>query len=495
MSDENKYIAFDLGAETGRCVVATLRDRKIELNEIYRFNTHSIKYEKGFYWDILNIFEEIVRGLEKARMAFGPRFDGIGVDTWGVDYVLLDADRRIIGYPYHYRDDRTDGIMDETFRLIPREEMYRRSGIQFAQFNTVFQLLSEKKRKSSFLNLANKLLLLPDFLNFLLTGEIKSEYTIASTTGLTDPFKRNWAWNLIDKIQIPSGLFSQMTEPGTVLGRLLPDIAEKTGLDADVPVIATAGHDTASAIVAVPSDDSGNWAFLSSGTWSLMGVELDKPFLSARAMECNFTNEGGLAGTTRFLKNIIGLWPLQECKRYWSGKSTEYSYSALTELARSEGAANAWIDLSDPRFLKPDNMPQKILDFLKEFGQTPKSEIGYIAKVILESLAFSYRNVMRELEDITGKRTDRIYVVGGGTQNDLLMQLTADAVGCKIISGPVEGAVVGNVGVQAIATGAVAGLHEWRQVVADSFRLCVYEPGDSVYFAKNDKAYRALLAD
>ncbi|MGC8595993.1 MAG: rhamnulokinase [Candidatus Kryptoniota bacterium] len=495
MTTEKKFIAFDLGAESGRCVVVTLKDRKIELNEIYRFNTPAIKYEKGFHWDILRIYEEILTGLAKARASFGPHFEGIGVDTWGVDYVLLDPEGRIIGYPYHYRDDRTDHIMEEAFKLVPREKIYKRTGIQFAQFNTVFQLLSEKKKKSSFLTLADKMLLLPDFINYLLSGEMKAEFTIASTTGLADPLKRDWAWDLIESFQLPKKLFPEMIEPGTVLGTLLPSIAKRTNLDPDIPVIATAGHDTASAIVSVPSDGKSNWAFLSSGTWSLMGVEVNRPFLSHRAMEYNFTNEGGVAGTTRLLKNIVGLWPLQECRRYWSAKSEEYSYSVLTDLARKEWPVNAWIDLDDPGFLKPDNMPEKILAFLSKSGQRTKSSIGYIVMVILESLAFSYRRAKKELEDIIGKRTDRVYAVGGGTQNELLMQLTADAVGCTVVAGPIEGAVVGNVGVQSLAVRAISNVDEWRHIVADSFQLHLYEPTGSSYFIDNEKAFREILSE
>lgn len=495
MDAEKKFIAFDLGAETCRCFVAILKDRKVELNEVYRFNTHAIRYEKGFHWDILHIFEEMLTGLSKARAIFGPHFDGIGVDTWGVDYVLADPEGRVIGYPYHYRDDRTDGIMEEAFKLIPREKIYKRTGIQFAKFDTVFQLLSEKRRKRSYLDLADKMLLLPDFMNYMFSGEMKSEFTIASTTGLADPITRNWAWDLIEDLQLPSRLFAEIVEPGTVLGTLLPSIAKRVDLDPDTPIIATTGHDTASAIVSVPSDDKTNWGYISSGTWSLMGVEVNKPVLTPRAMEYNFTNEGGAARTTRFLKNITGLWPLQECRRYWSGKSVDYSYSSLIDIARKQGPAGAWIDLNDPRFLRPDNMPDKILSFLNQSGQAAKTGIGYVVNVILESLAFSYRMVRKEIEDTTGSRIDCIHVVGGGTQNELLMQLTADAVGCTVVTGPIEGAVVGNAGVQALAVGAISGIGEWRRIVADSSRLHVYEPGDSHYFDENEEAFRAVLSE
>ena len=495
MTAEKKFIAFDIGAETGRCVVITLREKRLNLIEIHRFNTHAIRYEKGLHWDILQIYEEILTGLAKANAASGPFFDGIGVDTWGVDYVLVDPEGRIIGYPYHYRDDRTDGMMNEAFRLVEKEKLYERTGTQFAQFNTLFQLLSEEKKKATFLMLADKMLLIPDFINYMLSGKIRAEFSIASTTGLVDPLTRDWAWDLVERFELPSHLFPKMIEPGTVLGPLLPSIAGKTGLSPNTPVIATAGHDTASAVVSVPADRNTNWSFLSTGTWSLMGVELDRPLLTTRAMQSNFTNEGGVSGTTRFLKNIIGLWPLQECRKYWSERSNRYSYSALTELAKKEGFVRGWIDLNDPRFLKPGDMPQKILSFLEESKQVTKSEVGFIVGVILESLAFSYRRTKKDIEDVKGSRIEKLYAVGGGVQNDLLMQLTADALGCAVLAGPIEGAIIGNVGVQAMATGAVADLGEWRSIVANSFPPKVYQPRGSHYFEENERAFLGILGD
>ena len=493
MSQERKFIAFDLGAESGRCVVVRLKDKKLTLNEVHRFVTHSVRYEKGFHWDILALYKEILKGLSEAGKAFGSQFDGIGVDTWGVDYVLVDAEGRIIGNPYHYRDDRTDGVMEEAFTIVREEKIYAKTGIQFAQFNTLFQLFSEQKRSSSFLCLAQKMLLMPDFMNSLLSGVAKAEFSIASTTSLTDPVTRDWAWDLIDTFQFPRQLFQEMVEPATVLGTLLPSIAKNTGLGSDIPVIATAGHDTAAAVMSVPADSRANWGFLSSGTWSLMGVELDRPMLTPAAMQHNFTNEGGIAGTTRFLKNIIGLWPLQECRRQWAENSVDYSYAALTDLAEWQGFVKAWVDLNDPRFFKAGDMPNKVLAYLEETGQPAKSDAGYIVRVILESLAFSYRKTWKEIETLTGRRLTKLHAVGGGIQNELLMQLTADALGCQVFAGPVEGTVIGNGGGQALATGAVSDLEEWRRVVANSVSPKVYQPGDSDYFNDRDDAFEALV--
>ncbi len=489
---ENKFIGFDLGAESGRCVVGKLSDNKLTLHEVHRFTTHSIKYDEGFHWDILAIYEEIKKGLINAQKEFGSEFDGIGIDTWGVDYVLIDKDGRIIGYPYHYRDDRTDDIMKQAFQILPKEEIYSKTGIQFAQFNTLFQLISETKQKSNLLNITDKMLLIPDYLSFLLTGKKKAEFTIASTTSLLDSSTRKWSWELIDAFCLPRRIFPEIIDPGTTIGNLLPSIANQTGLNQNIPVIASASHDTASAVASIPAFEN-NWAFLSSGTWSLMGVELKQPLLTCEAMEHNFTNEGGIENTIRFLKNIIGLWPIQECKRYWHERSKEYSYSELTSWASANGFAKAWIDLNDPRFLKAGEMPEKIISYLKETNQQVKSDIGFVIRVVLESLAFSYRNTLNEIETISGKKIKRLHSVGGGIQNELLTQLTADAIGRDVIAGPVEGTIIGNLGVQAIATGAIKDLYTWRMIVANSFELKNYKPQNSIYFNDNENCFKKIL--
>ena len=487
-----QFIGFDLGAESGRCVVGKLNENRITLHEVHRFTTHNIKYTNNFVWDILAIYREIIEGLTKAQQLFGSNFDGIGIDTWGVDYVLLDCENRLLGYPYHYRDERTDKMMEEAFRVVCKEKIYDRVGIQFAQYNTLFQLLSEKKRESNLLNGTDKMLLIPDFLNSLLSGEKKAEFSIASTTSLADPIRRNWSWELIDEFGLPRDIFPEMIEPGTILGTLLSSIAKQTELNENIPVIAVAGHDTASAVACVPASEN-NWAFLSSGTWSLMGIELKQPLLSSKAMGFNFTNEGGVEKTTRFLKNIIGLWPIQECKRCWQKESKEYSYPELVSMAEDLGSANAWIDLNDPRFLKSCEMPEVISAYLRETGQTDRDDIGFIVRVVLESLAFSYRDTLNEIETITKGGIKRLHALGGGIQNRLLVQLTADAIGRNVLAGPIEGAIVGNIGVQAIASEAVSDIHEWRMIVANSFDLKLYEPINSDYFNRNEQRYRSIL--
>ncbi len=487
-----RFIGFDLGAESGRCVVGTLHDGKVSLDEVHRFTTHTVRYHGGFHWDILAIAEEMLKGLVNARKSYGPDFEGIGVDTWGVDYVLVDRDGRVLGYPYHYRDDRTDTMMSEAFAVVPKETLYAKTGIQFMQFNTVFQLLAEKKRSLNLLGPAGAMLLIPDFFNFMFSGVMKSEYTVATTTGLIDPARRTWSWELIGEFGFGRHIFPGIVEPGTILGPLLPGIASMTGLNPRIPVIATACHDTASAVVSVPATE-GSWSFLSSGTWSLMGVELRHPVLTPASMKYNFTNEGGVDGTIRFLKNIAGLWPVQECRRCWMEEKKEFSYAELSLMAGEAGFAGAWVDLADPRFLKAGEMPEKILAYVKEAGGEAKTGPGWIVRVVLESLAFSYRKTIKEIEEVTGVRIDRLHAVGGGIQNDLLAQFAADATGLTVYAGPVEGTIVGNIGVQAVARGIVSGYPGWRKIVAGSFDLKVYRPRDTAYFDANEEAYGRIL--
>ncbi len=488
MDKTQKYIGFDIGAESGRCVVGILKNKQFELTEVHRFATPFVHYNGHYYWDVLAIYQELLQGLTQAQKKFGSRFDGVSVDTWGVDYVLLDAGDRLLGYPYHYRDGRTDGIFDKAFQIVAKEKIYRKTGIQFMQFNTLFQLFAERQQKLNLVNIAGQLLLMPDFLLFLLSGKKVGEYSIVSTSNMADPYKRNWAWDLIDAFELPRKIFPKIVEPGTLLSSLLPEIAQKTGVHRDTPVIAAVSHDTGAAVAAVPAQN-GNWGFLSSGTWSLMGIELKEPLINREALSSNFTNEGGVGKTIRFLKNIIGLWPVQECRRYWAEQGKEYTYTELAQLSKQNGHTQAWVDPDDPRFLKPGEMPEKIIRFLEETNQPHKENAGWIIRCILESLSFKYRMTLKELEKITKSRTDRLHAVGGGIQNEVLNQLTADAIGIEMIAGPVEGTIVGNIGMQAIATGAIADIPELRKIVAASFNLKLYKPDNSDYFNRNEKNY------
>ncbi len=492
MNEDKKYIGFDLGAESGRCIVAIMKDKKISLHEVHRFTTHTIKSGNSLHWNVNAIFDEIHKGLNKARNRFGADFNGIGIDTWGVDYALINNDGNDIGNPYHYRDDRTDEMMDEAFRIIPKDELYLKAGTQSAQYNTLFQLLAEKKYGLNLLDYTDTFLLMPDYFNYRLCGNKKSEFSIASTTNLANPVTRDWSWDLIKIFDLPKNIFPIMVEPGTILGKLLPSIADSVGLNSNIPVIATTGHDTASAVAAIPALDT-DWAFISSGTWSLIGIESNQPIINSNSYKHNFTNEGGFNKTTRFLKNIVGLWPIQECKRYWGKIDKEFTYTELVSLAAKTGFTNSCIDLNDTRFLKPGNMPHKVLDYLKETNQNHVNKPGFITGVILESLAFTFRKTIKEIEEVTGKNIERIHIVGGGIQNELLTQYTSDATGKTVIAGPVEGAVVGNVGVQAIATGAIKDINELRNIVAGSFSLKEYKPINTKYFEDNEENYDRIL--
>jgi len=491
MAEVKRYIAFDLGAESGRCVVGELKNDTLDLDEVHRFPTHTVTYNRDLFWDILAVSEEMKIGLSRAAQKFGARFDGISVDTWGVDYVLLDRDGWLLGYPHHYRSCRLDGMMEKASKVVPREEIYSRTGIQFMQINSLYQLLAEKEQQLNLLDVADQVLLMPDFFHYLLSGIKKAEYTIVSTTQLSDPRSRDWSWELIKRFGLPERVFPEVVEPGTVLGHLLPEIAEKTGLDAEIPVIAGASHDTAAAVASVPASQ-GSWAYLSSGTWSLMGVELERPLINQQSLRRNFTNEGGVLGTTRFLKNIMGFWILQECRRVWEKDGSAYDYSTLARLASQEMPTEAWIDPNDKRFLQPGDMPRKVISFFKETDQTCRDEIGWITRCILESLAFKYRMTFKELEELTGKRIDRLHAVGGGIRNELLCQMTADAIDREVVAGPVEGTVVGNIGMQAIATGQLTGIEALRNVVRKSFDLLTYQPKQVAYWEKHEESFRSL---
>ncbi len=487
-----QYIGFDLGAESGRCVVGTLGEEKLQLTEVHRFPTPNFYFRGHYFWDVLAIVGELETSLRAAVRQFGPHFEGVSVDTWGVDYVLLDADNRVLGAPYHYRDARTDGMIDKALRKISKAELYGKTGTQFVPFNTLYQLLAEKEQTSSWIRLAKRLLLMPDFLLFVLSGVQKAEYTIVSTTSLSNPINRKWAWELIDLFEFPREIFPEINEAGTVLGPIDGDIAGRTGVSPDVPVIASASHDTAAAVASVPAEDE-RWAFLSSGTWSLMGVERKEPILTEQALSYNFTNEGGVNGTVRFLKNIMGLWPVQECRRFWKNQGETYSYEELKQMAAANGFANAWIDVDDWRFLRAGHMPQKIAEYLKETGQSVREEKGWLIRVVLESLAFKYRTTLQEIERVTGERVERLHAVGGGIQNELLNQLTADAIGRPVVVGPVEGTIVGNIGVQTIARGDLSSLAALRKLVRTSFPLQTVLPKNPDYFDQNENAFRKIL--
>ncbi len=487
MAKSATYLAFDFGAESGRAVIGELTGGKVSLREIHRFPTGGTILPTGMHWDVLGFFGEIRNGLRMAA-AEVEELKGIGIDTWGVDFGLLDKDDVLLSNPWHYRDARTDGMLDYVFDLVPREEIFNQTGIQFMQLNTLFQLAAMVKQQSSLLDNAKRLLMIPDLFNFWLTGVKANEFSDATTTQFYNPREGRWATELLDKLGIPSGFLGEIVPPGTLLGPLHPSMQEQTNLGA-VPVIAPATHDTGSAVAAVPARGT-NHAYISSGTWSLPGLEVKEPLVTEAALKYNFTNEGGVDGTFRFLKNVMGLWLIQECRRTWEREGEVLDYVTITRMASEAKPFLAVIDPDAELFLKPGDMPARIAQFCQESGQQVPTSKGELVRVALESLALKYKWTFEKLQEIRGGKLDTIHIVGGGGQNRLLSQFTANACGVPVIVGPYEATALGNILMQAIATGELAGLSEAREVIRDSFGLETYTPEDTGAF---DEAYKTFL--
>ncbi|MCF6285104.1 MAG: rhamnulokinase [Candidatus Hydrogenedentes bacterium] len=485
MKDLYRFLAFDLGAESGRAVLGTLQGSKITLEEIHRFRTEGLVMLGRRQWDLARIYEEMITGMTKCAREHTADIDAIAIDTWGVDFGLLDSEGHVLANPVHYRDKRTEGMFEAAYAKVPKEEIYKATGIQFLPFNTSFQLLALVEANSPQLAAAKDLLLMGDLLAYLLCGKKACEYTNASTTQLLDPHTRTWNDDLIKRFGIPREILSDPVDPGTNLGFILPEIAERTGINPNTPVIAPGTHDTASAVVAVPATrDSGNWSYLSSGTWSLLGAELDEPCITDASMAQDFTNEGGVGGKIRFLKNIFGLWLVQECRRSWERQEgSKLDYSVITEEAAQSEAFRSIINLDDPRLFAPDDMPSLIQEICREVGQPIPETHGQIIRCALESLALKYRETLKALDDTLGRKTDTLHIIGGGTQNKLLNQMTADACGVRVVTGPVEATVLGNIGVQAMAVGALDSLDAVRKVIGDSVTLDTYTPQNTEKWA------------
>jgi rhamnulokinase len=470
-SDSNKaYLAFDFGAESGRAVLGRLNSGILSIQEIHRFANEPVEYGGSLHWDAPRLWWEVrkaFRGLEAQEL------HGIGVDAWGVDYALIGERGELLQNPFHYRDARTVGVMDEIFRMVSKADIYKTTGIQFMQINTLYQLFAAQRDTPQLLRAARYLLTMPDLFHYWLTGNAVCEQTIASTTQLVDVSTRTWATGLMDQVGLPSHLPAPVVEPGSILGYLKSGLGHHTAL-AGVPVIAPASHDTASAVAAVRGRE--DTAFLSSGTWSLVGIELDRPIVTPEAMRLNFTNEGGVNGTTRFLKNVMGLWMLQCCRQSWCGRGRDYSYPELIESCEQQPAFAHLVDPDDASFLRPDDMCSAIDRFCAKTGQPSPQTPGAYARTVLESLALKYRLVIRNLERLTGKTIRQVRVIGGGSKNRVLNQFTADATGKKVLAGPAEATALGNLGVQILATGGANSLEEVRGMIDRSFPTELFEP-------------------
>lgn len=467
------FMAFDLGAESGRTILGEIREKKILIRELTRFANGPIQVSGHLHWNVYSLFEEIKRGMRACISQAKVKPESLAVDTWGVDFGLLAEDGALLGLPYAYRDARTQGAMEEFFERLPRQLVYELTGIQFMAFNSLFQLFAMVRDRSPLLEAASDLLFMPDLFTHFLTGERTSESTIASTSQLLDPRQQTWSEPLLRSLGIHPEILPDILTPGTVVGPLSPEVAESTGLG-EALVIATASHDTASAIAAIPASGS-HWAYISSGTWSLMGVEAPQPIITKEALAGNFTNEGGVAGTTRFLKNISGLWLLQQCRKEWMEK-TPASYEELTRAAKEAPSFKAFVNPDWPIFLNPPSMPGAIRDFCLKTNQIPVQSPAETVRAILESLALKYRFTLDELRRTTARPIERIHVIGGGARNELLCQFTADATGLPVVAGPIEATATGNIMVQAMALGYVKSLEEIRQVVLNSVELKTFEP-------------------
>ena len=483
-----RLLAFDYGASSGRAILGKFDGEKLALQEIHRFPNEPVMIGDHLYWDILRLYHEMKQGILKCSLSASKDIASIGIDTWGVDFGLLDSSGKLLGNPYHYRDINTDGMIEEACKIVPRREIYERTGTQFQVFNSLYQMLSMKINQSPLLEKASTMLHTPDLLRYFLTGEKSSEYTIASTSQMLDPESGNWAHSLLEKMGIPRHILPDIVNAGTMAGRLTSRVSSELGVGS-IPVVAVAEHDTASAVVSVPAS-KGKYAYLSSGTWSLLGVESGRPVINEDTYHLNYTNEGGFNRTIRLLKNIMGLWIYQECKRTWDKSGRPASFDELENGALKAEPFMAFIDPDDLSFLRPGGMPEKVREFCRKTGQKIPDSKPQMVRCIMESLALKYRMALEGLEQITGYSIPVLHIVGGGCKNTLLSQFTANALGRPVITGPIEATSSGNLISQLIALGEVKSLAEGRALIKNSFPTVEYTPFEA---ASWDMAYERFL--
>jgi len=483
-SQQQRYLALDLGAESGRGVVGTFDGRTLALEEIHRFANSPVRLGETLHWNLPHLVTEVRAAI--GRAAQGGSLTSLGVDTWGVDYGLLGPDGGLVGLPVHYRDARTNGMVEKVYGIVPRSEVFARTGIQTMQINSLFQLAAQAERNPKLLEATKTLLFIPDLIHYYLTGRADAEYTIASTSQMYDSRAEGWATGVLERLGIPTHLLPPVLPAGTEYGTLLPPEAEATGAG-PVPVIAPAGHDTACAVAAVPAEGDAGWAYLSSGTWSLLGVEVPSPIITPETEAANLTNEGGVAGTIRLLKNIGGLWLVQECRRAFARQGTERTYDQLARLAADAQPLEAVVDPDHPSFLAPADMPKAIRERCEATGQAPPEGIGATIRCCLDSLGLKYRLVLETMERVTGTPIRTLHIVGGGSQNRLLNQIAADATGRVVQAGPVEATAIGNVLLQAMTGRELDSLADLRAVVRKSFPIETYAP-DPAMRARFDEA-------
>jgi len=494
MANRKTYLAVDLGASSGRLVAGRFDGAKLSLQDVNRFENGGVRFNDRLQWNLPGLWQHIKDGMRKSRIEFGDTIASIGVDTWGVDFAMLGKHNEILANPYHYRDAQTAGILPSVFEVVSREEIFQTTGLQFMELNTLYQLIAMERANSPILEMADSMLLMPDLFHWLMTGVKTNERTNASTTQFFNPMKNEWAVDLLAKFNVSDRFLQEITPPGTNIGKLLPGLQEETGLKT-IDVILPGTHDTASAVMAVPTVSTGStdWCYISSGTWSLMGVETQTPLINERVGELNFTNEAGVGGTTRLLKNIAGLWLIQECRRIWQEEGRKLEWFHLVEAANESPPLAAFIEPDLARFVSPKSMPNEIRAFCRETNQTVPESDGAIIRCALESLAMRYRMVLEWLEELVGNRIETIHIVGGGTQNELLCQMAADACGRRVITGPIEATAIGNLMQQLIANGDVDSISDARQIIANSFDLTTYEPQNAAVWNDAYPRFREIL--
>jgi len=489
---EKTYLAVDLGASSGRAMLGRFDGERLTLEELHRFENGPVEIDGRLFWDLLRLWAEVKRGLRAAGEKTNGMLTSVGVDTWGVDFGLLARGDELLGNPYHYRDARTNGMLEKAFGIVTREEIFQQTGLQFLQFNTLYQLLAMKLSGSPLLDVAEALLMMPDLFHWFLCGVKCNEATIASTSQFYNPVRKDWAVELLPRFSLPTRVLGKIVPPGTVLGPLRSALVAETGLT-KTSVVLPASHDTGSAVLAVPADSAfhpSKWCYISLGTWALMGVEEKQPIITDQVLRLNFTNEGGAGGTIRLLKNIAGLWLLQECRRVWNLAGANLDWEAINQLAAQAPPWQAIVDPDAPEFLAPENMPETICEFCRRTGQTPPADRGAIVRCALESIALKFRHVLGMCEELTGGRIDTIHIVGGGVKNRQLCQAAADACNRRVLAGPVEATAVGNLLMQAVAAGDLGSIADARQVVARSFAIEEFTPRDT---ASWEEAYGRFL--
>ncbi|MBN1396143.1 MAG: rhamnulokinase [Pirellulales bacterium] len=485
---QKAYLAVDMGASSGRHVLGLFDGNILKLEEVYRFDNGPVETDGRLYWDLLGQWTHVRQGLRAAAEKC-KQIVSVGVDTWGVDFGLLGRGDELLGNPYHYRDSRTNGMMERAFEIVPREEIFRHTGLQFMQLNTLYQLLAMKLADSPLLEAAETLLMVPDLFHWLLTGAKRNEMTEASTSQFFDPIAGRWSTELLEKFSLPTKILGRIEQPGTSLGPLRKSVADECGLP-ETKVVLPGTHDTASAVMAVPAasraGQTPDWCYVSLGTWALMGIESPQPLVNDAVLRLNFTNEGGVGGTTRLLKNIAGLWLVQECRRAWNLAGANFDWEALNKLSAAAKPLQRFVNPDAPEFMAPGDMPEAIAESCRRTGQTPPEGKGEVLRCALESIAMKFRQVFGMCEELAGSRLETIHVVGGGTRNRQLCQAAADACGRRVVAGPIEATAIGNLMMQVLADGGVSSIAEAREVIRRSFPVEEYQPQNTAAW---DEAY------